>query len=95
MPGGLYGPDEYDLAGFAVGACERDQILDGSQIEAGDVLFGLPSSGLHSNGYSLVRQILLEEQKIDLNAYVPNWAVPGRKNCCGLPGFMCSSCCPP
>lgn len=70
MPG-LYGPDEYDLAGFAVGACERDQILDGSQIEAGDVLFGLPSSGLHSNGYSLVRQILLEEQKIDLTAYVP------------------------
>lgn len=69
MPG-LYAADEYDLAGFAVGVCERDSILDGSQIEAGDVLLGLPSSGLHSNGYSLVRQILLEERKVDLAAHV-------------------------
>lgn len=70
MPG-LYGEDEYDLAGFAVGACEKDQLLDGSTIGAGDVLLGLPSSGLHSNGFSLVRKILLDEQKISLQAHVP------------------------
>lgn len=68
MPG-LYKPDEYDLAGFAVGACEKEELIDGRSIEAGDVLLGLASSGLHSNGFSLVRKILLEEAKIDLHAY--------------------------
>lgn len=71
MPG-LYGADEYDLAGFAVGVCEKDKLIDGSQIEAGDLLLGLPSSGLHSNGYSLVRKILIEEAQIDLHAYSPD-----------------------
>lgn len=56
MPG-LYDKDEYDLAGFAVGVVEHSQIIDGSQIKAGDRLIGLPSSGLHSNGYSLVRKV--------------------------------------
>lgn len=69
MPG-LYRPDEYDLAGFAVGICEKENLIDGSQIEAGDVLLGLPSSGLHSNGYSLVRRILLEQHKVDLTSHV-------------------------
>jgi len=59
MPG-MYGPGHYDLAGFAVGVVERDEILDGSQVRAGDVLVGLPSSGLHSNGFSLVRKIVAE-----------------------------------
>jgi phosphoribosylformylglycinamidine cyclo-ligase len=59
MPG-LYLDGEYDLAGFIVGAVERRRMLTGSSIEAGDVLIGLPSSGLHTNGYSLARKLLFE-----------------------------------
>lgn len=59
MPG-FYPPDEYDLAGFAVGVVERSKIIDGHNIVPGDWLVGLPSSGLHSNGYSLARKVLLE-----------------------------------
>ena len=59
MPG-FYRPKEYDLAGFAVGVVERDQILSGAGVRAGDVVLGLPSSGIHSNGFSLVRAALLE-----------------------------------
>ncbi len=57
MPG-MYALGEYDLAGFTVGLVERCQIIDGTQVQAGDHLIGLGSSGLHSNGYSLVRKIL-------------------------------------
>ncbi len=56
MPG-LYDIDEYDLAGFAVGAVEKSEIIDGSKVAPGDVLVGIASSGIHSNGYSLVRKI--------------------------------------
>ena len=56
MPG-LYTPGDYDLAGFIVGAVERDRIIDGKAIRAGDAIVGLPSSGLHTNGYSLVRKV--------------------------------------
>ena len=57
MPG-FYGTGEYDVAGFCVGVVEKADIIDGSKISAGDCLIGLPSSGVHSNGYSLVRQIV-------------------------------------
>ncbi len=56
----FYGEDEYDLAGFAVGVVEKNKIVDGSRIKPGDALVGLASSGLHSNGFSLVRKVLLE-----------------------------------
>ncbi|ESA33267.1 phosphoribosylformylglycinamidine cyclo-ligase [Leptolyngbya sp. Heron Island J] len=59
MPG-FYGQGEYDMAGFCVGIVEKSAILDGSQVRTGDVLIGLPSSGVHSNGYSLVRKIMAE-----------------------------------
>jgi len=60
MPG-LYAKDEYDLAGFIVGAVEKSQIVDGSRIQVGDLIWGLPSSGLHTNGFSLVRRVLKGE----------------------------------
>lgn len=56
MPG-FYPPDEYDLAGFSVGIVEKDKIIDGARLCAGDVIIGVQSSGIHSNGYSLVRKI--------------------------------------
>ena len=57
MPG-MYEGEDYDLAGFCVGVVERAHIIDGSTVQAGDALIALPSSGPHSNGYSLVRRIL-------------------------------------
>ncbi|MGI5818874.1 MAG: phosphoribosylformylglycinamidine cyclo-ligase [Armatimonadota bacterium] len=66
MPG-MYAEDEYDLVGFAVGVMERDRIIDGSNVAAGDVLIGLPSSGLHSNGYSLARYVLLDNAGLPLD----------------------------
>ncbi|HML18561.1 MAG TPA: phosphoribosylformylglycinamidine cyclo-ligase [Bryobacteraceae bacterium] len=59
MPG-LYAPGEYDLAGFIVGAVERKRMITGASIRSGDVLIGLPSTGLHTNGYSLARKLLFE-----------------------------------
>ncbi len=62
----MYPPGEYDLAGFAVGICDKDKLLDGSKVRSGDVLIGLPSSGPHSNGYSLIRKVL-EVSQADLS----------------------------
>ncbi len=69
MPG-IYADGEYDLAGFAVGVVERDRIIDGRSITEGDVVIGLASSGLHSNGFSLVRR-LVDEAGIALDAPFP------------------------
>ena len=63
----MYPEGEYDLAGFAVGAVEKSELIDGTKIVAGDVVLGLASSGIHSNGYSLVRKII-ELNKPDMNA---------------------------
>ena len=65
---GFYGRGEYDLAGFCVGVVERSRILTGETIRPGDALIGLGSSGLHSNGYSLARRVLLEDQGLALEA---------------------------
>ncbi len=65
MPG-FYKEGEYDLAGFTVGIVENAQLIDGSSVTVGDKLIGIGSSGLHSNGYSLVRKVLLEHHKMEL-----------------------------
>ena len=70
---GLYKPGEYDLAGFAVGIVDRANIPQPSKVRAGDVLVGIASSGLHSNGFSLVRKVLLERGKFKLNARLPGF----------------------
>jgi phosphoribosylformylglycinamidine cyclo-ligase len=70
MPG-FYADGEYDLAGFIVGIVERKQLLTGRRIRAGDVLLGLPSVGLHTNGYSLARKLLLETAGYALDELVP------------------------
>jgi len=70
MPG-MYHPDEYDLAGFVVGVVDNSQIIDGTAIRLGHRLIGIGSSGLHSNGYSLVRKICFDHLKLTLDAYVP------------------------
>lgn len=70
MPG-FYAAGEYDLAGFIVGAAERRDLITGSRIRAGDVLLGLPSSGLHTNGYSLARKLLFETAGYGPNTFLP------------------------
>lgn len=77
MPG-IYRKGEYDLAGCIVGVVDRAAMIDGSRIKVGDVVLGLPSNGLHTNGYSLARKILLERMRLKLNA-----KLPGLKNSLG------------
>lgn len=67
----FYAEDEYDLAGFIVGLVERDRVLDGSAIQADDVLVGLASSGLHTNGYTLARKIVSEVMGLDVDQELP------------------------
>lgn len=63
----MYNVKHYDIAGFCVGAVDKSKLLDGQKIEAGNVLIGLPSSGVHSNGFSLIRKVLLKDAKLDLH----------------------------
>jgi phosphoribosylformylglycinamidine cyclo-ligase len=69
MPG-IYELEEYDIAGFAVGACEKSNLITGADIKPGDALIGIASSGVHSNGFSLVRKVLFEKAGLSLEDYV-------------------------
>lgn len=72
----LYAANDFDLAGFGVGVVERTRIVDGSSIEPGDVIIGLPSSGVHSNGYSLARGLVFKEAKLKYDSVVPQVGCP-------------------
>ena len=72
----LYRPGEFDLVGFGVGAVERTRVIDGSNIAPGDVVIGLPASGLHSNGYSLARRLVFKEAKLAYDSVVPAIGCP-------------------
>ncbi|MEG0844531.1 MAG: phosphoribosylformylglycinamidine cyclo-ligase [Romboutsia sp.] len=69
MPG-MYSEEDYDLAGFSVGIADRNKIISGQDVEVGDALIGIASSGIHSNGYSFIRKIFLEEYKYKLTDYI-------------------------
>ena len=70
---GFYGDGDYDVAGFAVGIVDRPKLITGESIKAGDVILGLPSSGVHSNGFSLVRKIVFELQGLGIDDVVPEF----------------------
>ena len=75
MPG-MYHRGEYDLAGTIVGVVDRARMIDGSRIKPGDAVLGLPSNGLHTNGYSLARKVLFEKLKLKPSSWVPGLAKP-------------------
>lgn len=68
----FYEKGEYDLAGFAVGVVEKKELIDGKKIKPGDLVIGLASTGLHSNGYSLARKIVFEEARLKINQKIPD-----------------------
>lgn len=69
MPG-FYGDGEYDMAGFSVGVVDKDKIITGADIKEGNVIIGIPSSGIHSNGYSLVRKVFFEKMGYTVDKYI-------------------------
>jgi phosphoribosylformylglycinamidine cyclo-ligase len=69
MPG-FYPPGEYDLAGFIVGVVDRERIITGEKVAVGDILIGLPSNGLHTNGYSLARKLMFEVARYSPDSYI-------------------------
>ena len=70
---GFYAKDEYDIAGFCVGVAERSKMITGEKVKAGDILLGLPSSGVHSNGFSLVRKICFDVMKFTVDTMIPEF----------------------
>lgn len=72
----FYREGEYDLAGFIVGLADESQLLSPNNVEAGDLLLGLPSSGLHTNGYSLVRKLFFEKEKLTVDSYLEELGKP-------------------
>ena len=88
MPG-FYPEDEYDLAGFSVGVVDKDKILNNKTIKEGDVILALPSSGVHSNGFSLVRRVLdVENADIKKHSGKTGWINPSAKHCLHPQRFM-------
>lgn len=69
MPG-MYSEDDYDLAGFSVGIADKSKIISGEDVNSGDTLIGISSSGIHSNGYSFIRKIFIQEYKYELTDYI-------------------------
>jgi len=74
MPG-FYQEGEYDISGFSVGVVDQEKIINGSSIREGDVIIGLASNGLHSNGYSLIRKLFFDMKKMNIEIYVPELGV--------------------
>ncbi len=74
MPG-FYKDEEYDLAGFAVGIVDRAKVINGENVKEGDIIIGLPSSGIHSNGYSLVRKLFFDVKGFNIDAVFPDLSV--------------------
>ncbi len=77
----FYQPGDYDMAGFCVGVVERDHIINGKAIRPGDVVLGLASSGLHSNGYSLVRKVVFERGGLKIDDFVPELGRTVARSC--------------
>ena len=90
MPG-FYADGEYDIAGFIVGIVERSKVVDGRAIAPGDMLIGLPSAGLHTNGYSLARRVCFDVARLKHDTFVREldrrWATP----CSRRTGRICPS----
>lgn len=70
---GFYGDGDYDVAGFAVGIVDRPKLITGAEIKAGDIMLGLPSSGVHSNGFSLVRKIVFDHKQFTTDTLIPEF----------------------
>ena len=87
MPG-FYADGEYDLAGFIVGLVDRARVIDGSGLVPGDVLIGIPSTGLHTNGYSLARRIVFDMAGLSLDSLVPGAGRHGRRGAAGAPSQL-------
>ena len=90
MPG-FYADGEYDVAGFIVGAVDREQLIDGRMIRSGDTLIGVPSSGLHTNGYSLARRIAFDVAGLSVNDMVPELGARLARRFCGRIAATCRS----